>query len=274
MNDAAPQVPNFRALRIAVRHNTSLSASARLLFEDICDLAEKTGECVAMDEHFQRTYGAKPRTVRDWLKELREADVLRSEGATNRRRLIPNDPQLRRSVRLNLGRTSRLSDPNLGGPAVTNLGGFPTRSIEYLDSERGEGESGPVGTFDPVAAYAEAFPDFEPNIHQLVELGTMTDRAAFMATLDVWRLNDYQPRHLVNFRDRYGKILRGEAGADGATTSPRQALPVDLSRPVSAFDRDRAISADPSLTLADFLRAERDGRGEPTYVLVRNGQPA
>ena len=67
------------ALRLRVRHDGELSPAARLLFEDVCDLAQREdGVCVKRPESFATTYGVSVKTVERWTAELRAAGVLAS----------------------------------------------------------------------------------------------------------------------------------------------------------------------------------------------------
>ena len=78
---------DLHALRLRVRRDTALSASARLLFEDICDLAMRDGLCVARPSFFAGEYDVAAKTVERWIVELRGAGYVESvELATDRRR--------------------------------------------------------------------------------------------------------------------------------------------------------------------------------------------
>lgn len=226
----------FSALRRRVRHDGGLSAQARLLFADVCDLSERDGHCKAGDVHFAKRYAVERRTVRRWIKELRDAGYVRVEGATNSRTLHPAEPpsseepegQLRTRDDLKHRTQDDLNGDDLGHLTTGSLGHSASDTKSINTPQGGEAREGareePPATgqegFDPEAEYRAAFPDFTPAATQIPVLRSFDDVAAFRATLDVWLANAYQPRHLSNFRDRYRKIQAGERGADGHLPSP------------------------------------------------------
>lgn len=75
---------DWGALRRAARHDNRLTMTARVLFEDVCDLAAKDGVCRKRPESFAITYDCSLTRITDALKVLAEL------GYVERRRL-PSD---------------------------------------------------------------------------------------------------------------------------------------------------------------------------------------
>lgn len=86
---------DYREVRIRARHDRRLQPGAALLFQDVCDLAERDGFCSAGQAHFAEVYGTDERTIRRWERRLQELGYVRLEesaGDARRRRLVPTDP--------------------------------------------------------------------------------------------------------------------------------------------------------------------------------------
>ena len=226
---------DWRALRLAARHDNRLTMTARVIFEDICDLAAKTGVCGKRPESFATTYESSLTRIKDALKELDDAGFIERRRLPDDRRrkgFAPvwpksHNPPPREDV---AGKPAAISGPD----PETEPGIRPQLPPEirpapgvYTPPEGGgearareAGGDGAADGFDPEAEYLAAFPDFVPAVTQIPVLRSFTDREAFRATLDLWRANGYQPKHLANFRDRYRRIAAGEEGADGRMTAP------------------------------------------------------
>ena len=85
------KVPQYWAvLPSAVRYDTRLPASAKLLYAEISSLTQSTGYCYASNDYFERLYGVSERTLQRWMDALDKAGYIRIEdgdGGKNRRRI-------------------------------------------------------------------------------------------------------------------------------------------------------------------------------------------
>lgn len=65
--------PNYYAIIPAnVRYDKNLSANAKLLYGEITALCNKEGKCWAKNEYFAELYGVSDRTVKTWIKQLKD----------------------------------------------------------------------------------------------------------------------------------------------------------------------------------------------------------
>jgi len=241
-------------LRRAVRHDGAVKPAARLLFEDICDLAARTGTCTASPRHFANVYDVSEKTVERWAKDLERAGYLERPAAQSDARRkgytpsfpteapvaqpkkgdgtvpqfeeigderVPQNPEMGDDLRLEIGDDSRPTleyiPPLGGGEGARTHEGTLAREARGFDTR-------PVVSFDPVSRYREAYPDVEPTIFQISQLRACTNSTAFEAALVYWLGNDHFGHHVGKFYDRYTRIASGEAGADGRFAG-RAAIP-------------------------------------------------
>ena len=85
------KTPQYWAvLPSAVRYDTRLPASAKLLYAEISSLTQSTGYCYASNDYFERLYGVSERTLQRWMDALDRAGYIRIEdgdGGKGRRRI-------------------------------------------------------------------------------------------------------------------------------------------------------------------------------------------
>jgi DNA-binding transcriptional ArsR family regulator len=70
---------NFYGNLPAFVRYSKVSASAKVIYSEICALTKKEGYCWATNDHLAQTFDVSAQTVSNWIKELKDADFIEVE---------------------------------------------------------------------------------------------------------------------------------------------------------------------------------------------------
>ena len=134
---------DFTALRRLVRHDTSISSSVARFFEDVCELAEESGECRMQQATFEARYKVTETTIRRWEKSLVDAGYLTKGKGFKDRRCRTLKPRL--DAVLNATRGEQPTEntehsaslPDIDGCEIPVIPGHTPRDISLSERERG-----------------------------------------------------------------------------------------------------------------------------------------
>ena len=108
--------PTYYAIIPAmIRYDKDLKPNEKLLYGEITALTNKTGVCFASNKYFSSLYEVDERTVRKWIKNLREKGYIKTINQINketkeikRRAIVINGtPIIGRINTFSVGRTQR-----------------------------------------------------------------------------------------------------------------------------------------------------------------------
>lgn len=110
MTEENNQKPNyFGILPASVRYDKSLHPNAKIIYTEISSLCNKEGYCWASNSYFSELFSVTPRSVINWINNLREKKYIRTElifkngtKEVRERRIYICDPILTRNL-LNKG---------------------------------------------------------------------------------------------------------------------------------------------------------------------------
>ena len=206
---------DFRALRLRARHDNALSSSARLLFEDVCDLAERDGVCVMKPETMALRYGVGTRQVERWKQELREAgyaEAVASPSDRRRKGLRPTWPRAkdgadrdganpepqpdgRHKRRANVSAISGMADIPAG--EIPDIYATPPRVVIPPGGGAARAREGGRGPADPAGGLEAGGPAGGPT------LGEVLDRASMSG------VPEHQAREFFHHYDAQGWLTGG-----------------------------------------------------------------